>query len=364
MTTTCLFDEDFIETLKALSPAERGALVARFWPDPKFSPQSFDDFASAAFLANIIGKLSHVRRHRDLFAVQDFEGIFAIIRTLREQPSKSYNDIVCSISSQLYLNMAPESIRRSVELSTRIWLTFNTHSADVSIGTIDASESGINWAMNQTLEQLIVSQLAERRTLQKPGKGVRIDAAITAAYLVNTCGLTLQWSNNFVDHLRFDPEHLVLTVYRHKACLISHLDSNTNCPIPRDLLEEMLDTLNLLFPFGDSATRSMLWKEGQQSLYTLGNRGRRTQTDASYYQYFGADLTQLIEAFSGTPRTWRQLALDRRNKLEWSAFWVTVMVAILTLVSIPCNIIQATYSVKAYQATIAQAKVISKNELS
>jgi hypothetical protein len=61
-----------------------------------------------------------------------------------------------------------------------------------------------------------------------------------------------------------------------------------------------------------------------------------------------------MHAFDKTPRTWKQLAFDRRNKLEWAAFWVTVMVGTLTIISIPCNIIQATYSVKAYRLALAQ----------
>jgi hypothetical protein len=96
-------------------------------------------------------------------------------------------------------------------------------------------------------------------------------------------------------------------------------------------------------------------------MYTLGSCNRKRNFNLARYDYLGKDLELLMEYLDKTPRTWRQLALDRRNKLEWSAFLVTIMVGFLTLVSIPCNIIQATYSVKAYHATLAQGKLASRS---
>jgi hypothetical protein len=179
------------------------------------------------------------------------------------------------------------------------------------------------------------------------------DPTFTATYLVNTCGVRLQWTDDILAHLNFDLKRLTLTVYRHKACILGHLDNLQDCPLPRDVLEEILDTMDLLFP-PDMATKHLLLKEGQQSMYTLGCHRSSRVLDVGHYQYFGEALEYLVEAFDKAPRTWRQLALDRRNKLEWSAFWVTIMVAVLTVVSIPCNIVQATYSVKAYHVALAQ----------
>ena len=108
---------------------------------------------------------------------------------------------------------------------------------------------------------------------------------------------------------------------------------------------------------------NLLFREGQQSLYTLGTYRGEEDLDWAKYRYFGVKLELLMESFDQTSRTWRQLAFDRRNKLEWSAFWVTVMVALLTVISIPCTIIQAVYSVKAYQLALAQSGINQRTEL-
>jgi hypothetical protein len=241
-----------------------------------------------------------------------------------------------------------------MELAVRLWLTINTHSAGIHVGAVLTESAPIDWDLSISLEQLLKFQFAGRGATHRNGDPSRFEQRLTAAYLVQTCGVTLQWSDDIASHLEFDLERLSLTVYRHKALLVSRLESTPVNPIPKDILEEVLSTLDLLFPFGDKATRSLLFKENQQSLYTLGSYKIDVELDLARYKCYGSKLGRLMTSFDKAPRTWRQLAFDRRNKLEWSAFWVTVMVALLTMISIPCNIIQATYSVKAYQATIAQ----------
>lgn len=91
-------------------------------------------------------------------------------------------------------------------------------------------------------------------------------------------------------------------------------------------MNEILDALNLLFPFGNVATKQLLLKENQQPLYQLGSCGRARNLDLNHYEYFREELEHLIESFNRPPWTWKQLATDRRNKMEWTLFWVTVMV--------------------------------------
>ena len=355
LTDACFFDKAFIKELRSLDIQQRHELVSKLWPLPDGGTGVFDEFAVKACLDYVADELERVRPYRRLFAAQDFDGTISIIQRLRTEPSRSYGDIVHDLSSQ-FLNMTPEAIRRSLELSVRLWLTFNTHSADIAVGSISAEESPTDWAQDVSLDKLLHDRFARQTQSHSQQSQPSFDPGLTAAYLVNTCGLTLHWTNDIGSHLDFDLKRLVLTVYRHKACLISHLESPHGCPIPSGVLRETLNTIDMLFPFGDEATRRLLVKEGQSSLYTLGIHEAHPSLELSYYKYFGVELGRLMEAFDKTPRTWRQLALDRRNKLQWSAFWVTVMVAVLTVVSIPCNIIQATYSVKAYHATLAQGR--------
>lgn len=234
-----------------------------------------------------------------------------------------------------------------------MWLTVNTHSVDIYVGPISRGDEPIDWPDDMTLDQLLSGQFRSYSQISVQREPARLDPAFTAAYLVNICNVRLHWTDDMAAHLRFDPTRKVLTIYRHKACLIAHLEKREGCPIPAEVPEEILDTMDLLFPPWDSATQQLLRKEKQQSISTLGCRTSVRNLDLAYYKCFRDRLEELAESFEKL-RTWKQLAFDRRNKLEWAAFWVTMMVGLLTVISIPCNIIQATYSVKAYHVALAQ----------
>lgn len=277
------------------------------------------------------------------------------MKVLHEGYDRSCNDILKALSSH-FLNIDPAAIRRSLELIVRLWLTLNTRSSEILAGAVFAGERALEWNVNTSLSTLIEEHFVKRAVSPRFKKPGNVDPTFTAAYLVNICSMHLRWTDDISSHLKFDLRKAALTVYRHKICLVNHLNNQEKCPIARDLLAEILDTMNLLFPFGDKETRQLLSREGQTSIYSLGGCGRIREPDLSHYEYFGEAFESLIEYFDRQPRTWRQLALDRRNKLEWSAFWVTIMVAVLTVVSIPCNIIQAMYSVKAYHVALDQVQ--------
>lgn len=349
----CLFEQAFVTKLKSLREDDKRLLLHIFWPESNFEPRSLDHASHSEYLDFMVAELEHVKHHRDLFAAQDLAGTSAIIQEIRNNPHKPYDEVVQYLSTQL-LNFDTLAIRRSIELSTRLWLLLNIRSSAVTLGPIFAGDDSLEWDGRLSLVSFLQRQFVQSRQSSLSKEYVRIGPACTAAYYASTCGMRIRWTDDMASHLNFDLETLVLTVYRHKICLVNHLDNPKGCPFPADLLGEALDTMNLLFPLGDVATKRLLLKEGQRSIYTLGSCGRSRNLDLSHYQYFGDKLHLLMESFDKSPRTWQQLAFDRRNKLEWSAFWVTVMVAILTVISIPCNIIQATYSVKGYYLAVAQ----------
>ena len=328
-------------------------LICKIWPQSNVSPSSFEFQTYAAFLQYMDSELDQIRQHQRHFAVESFGGILDIIQTLRENYSQPRSHVLQLLSTR-FLNVEIAAIQRSLELSIRLWLTLNVNSSNIAIGPTFANEIPLDWDDSVSLKTMVESQFSKGVAASHYAPRSKIDPNFTAAYLANTCGMKLYWTDNIANHLCFDLKRQVLTVYKHKICLVNHLNVGGDIPIPKDILAETLDTLNLLFPFGDLPTKQLLIKEGQRPFYGLGNCNRSRQLDIKPYAYYREELEHLIDSFNKPPRTWRQLATDRRNKLEWSAFWVTVMVAGLTLVSIPCNVIQATYSVKAYHATLAQ----------
>ncbi|KAF2176937.1 hypothetical protein K469DRAFT_733156 [Zopfia rhizophila CBS 207.26] len=304
-------------------------------------------------LVNLLWPKSHLRQHQHQLGSETVDATIAHVQFLRSHLSQPLSRIIADVSKG-FLNIDKDSIQQLLELSVRIWLTINVNSPSIVIGPTMAHEMPLRWPQSISLASLIGNQFTKDNAGMRSTKRTRLDRSFTASYLVNVCGMTLRWTDTLTDHLRSNASKETLIVYKHKICLVNHLEAATECPIPKDVLEEALDSLNLLFPFGDASTKKLLAGEGLHEFYRLGNCGRERQLDVSRYEYWGNELDDLVELFRSPPRTWKQLATDRRNKLEWAAFWITVMVAVLTLVSIPCNIIQATYSVKAYHATLAQ----------
>jgi hypothetical protein len=346
LSTDCFFEKTFVPKLKGLQGEERRALLQRFWPNSVIHFHGHDDPSYREYLGFVISEIRQIQHHRAFFAAQTLDSTFAIIQKLREDRHKPCEEILRNLSSQ-FLNYDESAVRRSLEFSIRLWLTINTRSPEINVGPIFAGEVPVEWDTHISLDTLISNQFAKRTQGQASKIHANFEPQFTAAYFVNTCGMSIHWTDDITSHLNFDLERNVLTVYRHKICIVHHLDNQEDCPITGELLGEVLDTMNLLFPFADVATKRLLLKEGQQPMYSLGSCSRSRKLDLAHYQYFGEALEYLIDSFDKAPRTWRQLALDRRNKLEWSAFWITVMVALLTVISIPCNIIQATYSIKA-----------------
>ncbi|KAH7071479.1 hypothetical protein BKA63DRAFT_73422 [Paraphoma chrysanthemicola] len=355
MLTTNFFDRTVVQELKNLDDTRRRSLIQQLWPDAIDDRGIVDNFSCKAYFEYLANELDQLRHYRHLFAAQSFESTFGIIKTLRDKNTTTYAEILDSLGNH-YPDASRDALRRSVELSLRMWLTVNVHHSDIYTGPIAAGDQPLDWAQDECLEQLFRGKFGRNVHLQRQRTTAKFDTALTAAYLVGTCGMRLHWTDDLAAHLGYDSNRRVLTVYRHKACLLNHADYHRGCPIPRDVLEEALETMDLLFPPWDNPTKQLLVREKQQSLFRLGCRRPVRTFDIAHYQYFGGSLEHIIESFDKTPRTWKQLAFDRRNKLEWSAFWMTVFVAVLTLVSIPCNIIQATYSVKAYNLAVAQGR--------
>jgi hypothetical protein len=106
-------------------------------------------------------------------------------------------------------------------------------------------------------------------------------------------------------------------------------------PLPLDLLEETMRTLDLLFPFtGDEDTRVFLESEGQtfNQVRTPGGLGPPRALDFSEFKYWRDQLEDLHDVFTSPPRTNRQLWRDRRNRKDFWALIISISALGLAIV--------------------------------
>lgn len=351
MTDIKLFAATFPTRLRQLRLDERTELVKRCWPTADLASLWHDD---ATFFDHLENEVDRIKHQQERFAVDTLEGVIVIIDLMKRATPRQLSELVQALK-YTYPDSDEKAIQRSLELCIRLWLTLNINSPSLAVGSTSRLEIPMTWRCDLSIKDLVQSRWNDPRG-RKSTSETQIDDAFTAAYLVNVCGMSLQWTEYLSDHLTIDPQRKVLTLYKYKVYLRNRIMAKDEHPLPGDLVEEALDTLNLLLPFPDPATKKLLARHGQLGLYQYGTLARGRKLDLGAYRFWREELETLAETFSRPPQTWKQLATDRRNLMDWAAFWVTAMVAVMTLVSVPCNLIQATYSVRAYNVAVAEAK--------
>jgi hypothetical protein len=305
----------------------------------------------ANFLEYIGQQLQGLQTHQARIATQNFDGIMDLIQLFRDHRINSRADIMDILKSS-FPNVEETAISRSAELALRLWLSINVQSSTTTVGHVQADDTAVEWLPDQSLDGLSQFQKSSP-TLPHNPKGGHIDRDLTATYLLNVCDIQLDWTNNLVDHLRLDRKRRVLTIYRHKVCLFIHAKSSRTV-LPLDLVQETIDTLNLLFPISDGPTKALLLRDGQP-FFELGNCGRDLNLDLGHYNYWRDRLIVIMEVFNEPPRQWKQLMCDRRNKMNFATFWIAVLVLVLTIVSIAFGTMSTVYTIKQYNLARAQA---------
>ncbi|RYP68711.1 hypothetical protein DL771_006512 [Monosporascus sp. 5C6A] len=262
-----------------------------------------------------------------------------VLRTqLRKSPSHSVNDI-----------------GRFAEFLAKAWLTI---SVTISRPQALPWQASVVWNEGTLLEKAISNSFQRLKTAHHDGVSTpeSIPGHFTIPYLTKNYRWTVQWSDNLTEHLTLDWANKIVTIYQHKICLLNHLQYSQDCPIPQDVLEEALDTLNVLFPPSDIATQRYLGDQGRL-FHLLGYCNRDDYRDLEHYAYWRKNLRQLLGELRDPPYGWRQLRLDenRRNLKEFAMFWIAAVVAVALAVGF--GIASTYFAARGYDIAVAQYKL-------
>lgn len=350
----------FVKTiLDDIQNADRSSkleLVTRIWPDSGLAAHEFQEDEYNSFMGYIDRQIMSLRAQRSKFASETMEGTISLIDILRNNFDRPQEWVLQRITER-FRDADEAAAARTLELMIRIWLTVEVRSSHVARPSHPANTGAIEWPLYLSLREVLYSEFLPPSTGDR-SKSLRtagLDPSFTAVALVNICSITLDWTQNLANHLKLDKRRLVLSVYEHKICLVNH-SKDVNSPIPHPTLQEAIDTLNLLFPFGHAPTRQLLQREKRMPLYRLGICKRTRVQALKEYPIWGRRLAELVELFDEPPRSWWQLFIDRRNLKDWVAFWIgIILLLVLTLVGIITGAISSIYTVKQYNLTLAQA---------
>lgn len=231
----------------------------------------------------------------------------------------------------------------------------------------DASRSSavaVRWPAGKSLRQAVAAAFA---TKTDPAKGSDPSSAsatslkeLTMVALTKQHGYTIHWTDNLKEHLTIKGK--TVWIYKHKLLLAPFLQRPVNAKtdvIPRAILEEALDTLNLLFPPGHKKTGRLL-KEHSRPFHGLGRCGQPppppppSLDNNSPYPHWGARLSQLRLALDQPHALGLRsmfLRRDRRKLVESVNFWLALLVVVLTVASIVLGVLGVVYAKLAYDVS-------------
>ena len=339
------------DDILSLNKAQKLELVKSIWKDLPASEADFNENDYIAYFKYVQGELSLLQEHQSSFAAQTLDSTLAIIDEVRQNPAVTREDIA-RIIAQKHSESESDAVLRSVELAVRAWLTLNIRSDELTLGPVYAGTSRVDWPHYTTLKQSVGFRFPQSKAPDPPDK-IPMNPEFTASFLTKGCGVRILWTDNLADHLILNRHNMVLTLYQHKICIFNHLQSSDAKFFPEGLLEETIDTFNLLLPFGDRQTQRLL--ANHQSLWGLGGCGRYRQLDLAQYQYWRWRLEDLYALFNEPPRNLRHLWVNRRNVVNWITVWVAVAAAVLAVFGCIFGSVSMAYSILQYRFMVEQA---------
>jgi hypothetical protein len=332
----------------SLSQTETTQLLQTIWPELLLSDADLKNRNYAAFVKYLNEELHTFYEDRPAAGAVPCKAFAGLVQLLRDNRCVLQKDIVSLVGST-FLYVKGDLLQQAIDLALRIWLTMNIQS---EVNTLEAHLTPVLWT-SETSPEGLVSTLFKRSD-QAVYVPARIHSKLTAVRLVKLCGIKINWGNNLVDHLNYEPKARVLTIYEHKICLMNHSRSAKDSMFPLAVLKEAIDTLNLLFPYNDKATEQFLSGE-KRYFFDLGTCDRDRELDLSRYPIWRAKLANLIVAFNEPTHHWKGLLNDRRNIADWVALWIAVLVLVLTILSIAFGSISTAFAIMQYNFAVAQA---------
>lgn len=225
------------------------------------------------------------------------------------------------------------------------WLT-------ISIGINAWTRRPPEWNDGETLKVAITRLFEKNVRCPLPSNldQQQLPEDLTAASLTNYYGFSIHWIHDLNTHLSIDWKNEVLNVYEHKILAYNHARYPTpSLPVPDQLFEEVIDTLNLLFPFQDGPTKKLL-AEDNIAFHGLGLCGRPRKLVLNDYHFFKGQIADLHGITQGPSIGLQQLFLDDdgKNLISTFNFWIVATVGLLTILGMAIAIASLVYSVKQY----------------
>ncbi|KAF0320041.1 hypothetical protein GQ607_012809 [Colletotrichum asianum] len=173
------------------------------------------------------------------------------------------------------------------------------------------------------------SPVSEPDASEVAGIQSRLTHRLTTVNIEKYTNITIKETQYLRSHLKLIEtfEYITLYVFRDTRWLLDAVEM-ANFPIPREILQETIDTLNYLYP-RDGATKRLLRQQGiKLHVFQRSIPDRPRFRDFKYYK---PRMVDVAYEFLNPPRRWGTVWKDSRNPVQFWTFWLGLLIFLFTL---------------------------------
>ncbi|KAH6612285.1 hypothetical protein B0J18DRAFT_470399 [Chaetomium sp. MPI-SDFR-AT-0129] len=304
----------------------KAAILENLWPLPAgLAPQQTGQFSTyfAHFEQECSPSLSSYH------SIRSFGDKFTILAIMKANSTLSLTDLLTIIrATNPALAADEDKLLASIEFTVRLWLMVNVRITMPAQRHVLAL--CLPWPKTQSLADVL------QRITQPPISHIstteRFSDSLNVVDMRKIANIRVLWTSDLAEHLTMRGKFLYL--FSQVAVLKRiRMSGTSNNLLPPCLMDETLETLNLLIPQGNPPCNVWISKEvsrlsldPQLQYRTTANRSTRA------YSYWQGRLLDLSDAFDKTKPTGPiQWWHDRRDMGQWWNYWLVVAGITLTL---------------------------------
>ncbi|KAI0444255.1 hypothetical protein F4803DRAFT_511949 [Xylaria telfairii] len=301
-----------------LAQDARKEFVDRLWPDAIEQPVNLDPYF--CLVENERQRIGDSHLH----AINTYSDIVFIIDTIRSNPSFTFMQITELLKQKAELNVDPQKLSLSIELSIHLWLMTNIRNRMTT--SRDLLRTSIPWVDDVSLSSAITSSI----THQSVSEDDVFPKYLNVHDMGRICGYRVVWTDDLGSHLTIEGSSVYIF---HNTSVLKRMNKAQSFPLPGDYVNETLATIDLLIPITNPSCN--IWLSREISLANIDHdiSFRNTPVaNISKYKYWQERLKIMNETFErARPRNLSQWVYDTRDMERWWGFWLVVIGIALTV---------------------------------
>jgi hypothetical protein len=150
--------------------------------------------------------------------LETHDDVATAVKALRDGIDSNRSGIRSSLREEFHRG-EEEGLNRSIDIVVRLWSMVNVKEAKYQRNTERPPQQ---WNDQITLRDFFANLFPSSKVQLKARKS-RLSPFFTVAFMVDVCGLKVDWTNSLEDHLFLDRQTMTLWIFPHKRVLTAYL---------------------------------------------------------------------------------------------------------------------------------------------